>query len=222
MSVRDAQAARELLASLVGRLQEQGERDRAALAQLLHDELGGLLAVARMSLSRAQRDCAASADADLQATLAELEMQLTQAFDVKRRAEEQLRPGLLDHFGAGVALPALYEPACRDAGVNLTVSVARDLPALAPDRAIALYRIGEAALARMLRAGARRIELTLESVEGGCALGLRHDGADEGFDTAPEFQGYALWLARLQGQLAIQRAVPSGCTLRASLPARPR
>ena len=222
MSVRDAEAARELLASLVGRLQEQGEGDRAALAQLLHDELGGLLAVARMTLSRAQRDSAVSGDADLQATLAELEAQLVQAFEVKRRAVEQLRPGLLDHFGLGVALPALYEPACRDAGVQLAISVARDLPALAPDRAIALYRIGEAALARLLRAGARRIELTLEAAEGGCALGLRHDGADEGFDTAPEFQGYALWLARLQGQLAIQRAVPSGCTLRASLPARPR
>ena len=222
MSVHDAQAARELLASLVGRLQEQGERDRVTLAQLLHDELGGLLAVARMTLSRAQRDSAVSGDADLQESLAELETQLLQAFEVKRLAVEQLRPGLLDHFGPGLALPALYEPACRDAGVQLTVSVARDLPALAPDRAIALYRIGAAALARMLRAGARRIELMLEAVEGGCALGLRHDGADEGFDTAPEFEGYALWLERLQGQLAIQRATPSGCYLRASLPARLR
>jgi signal transduction histidine kinase len=222
MSVRDDEDARERLAGLVGRLQEQVERDRAALALLLHDELGGVLAVARMTLSRARRDSAVSGDVDLLERLAELESQLAQAFDVKRRAVEQLRPGLLDHFGLGVALPALYEPACRDAGVQLTVSVARDLPAPAPERAIALYRIGEAALARMLRAGARRIELVLEAVEGGCALGLRHDGADEGFDTAPEFQGFGLWLARLQGQLAIQRAVPSGCTLRASLPARPR
>ena len=222
MSVRDDEDARERLAALVCRLQEQGERDRAALAQLLHDELGGLLAVARMTLSRAQRDSAVSGDADLQESLAELETQLLQAFEVKRLAVEQLRPGLLDHFGLGVALPALYEPACRDAGVQLAISVARDLPALAPDRAIALYRIGEAALARMLRAGARRIELMLEAVEGGCALGLRHDGADEGFDTAPEFEGYALWLERLQGQLAIQRATPAGCYLRASLPARPR
>jgi len=222
VSVRGDEDARERLAALVCRLQEQGERDRVTLAQLLHDELGGLLAVARMTLSRAQRDSAVSGDTDLQESLAELETQLSQAFEVKRRAVEQLRPGLLDHFGLGLALPALYEPACRDAGVQLTVSVARDLPALAPDRAIALYRIGAAALARMLRAGARRIELVLEAVEGGCALGLRHDGADEGFDTAPEFEGYALWLERLQGQLAIQRATPSGCYLRASLPARPR
>ena len=222
MSIRDDAAAREQLAVLVGRLQEQGERDRGAVARLLHDELGGLLAVARMTLSRARRDGAVSDDADLQEALAELEAQLAQAFDVKRRAVDQLRPGLLDHFGAGVALPALYEPACRDAGVQLAVSVARELPALAPERAIALYRIGEAALARMLGAGARHIELALEAVDGGCVLGLRHDGADEGFDTAPEFEGYALWLARLQGQLAVQRATPSGCYLRASLPARPR
>jgi signal transduction histidine kinase len=222
MRERDPLTSRERLAALVGRLQEQAEQERASLAHLLHDALGGQLAVARMTLTRAQRDAAATGDADLQATLAELEAQLAQVFEAKRRAEEQLRPALLDHFGLGVALPSLYEPACRDAGVGLVVNVARDLPVLAPDRAIVLYRVGESALVRMLRAGVRRVELQLDCVDGGCALGLRHDGADEGFDSAPEFNGYVLWVERLQGQWAIQRESPSGCYLRVTVPARPR
>jgi len=217
MSLHDDEASREMLASLVGMLQEQGERERAQLAHLLHDELGGLLAATRMALSRLQRDDVLAGAADVQATLAELEAHLTQAFDVKRRAVEALRPGILDHFGLGVALPSLYEQRCRDAGVQLVVNVARDLPVLPPERAIALYRVGEFALARILRAGPRLVELALDSAAGVYAFGLRHDGADEGFETAPEFAGLALWLARLQGGLAIQRAASSGCYLRATL-----
>lgn len=222
MSVRDDATSRERLESLVGLLQERDEHERSALAHLLHDELGGLLAAARMTLARAQRDGTVSGDADLQAALAEVEQQITQAFEVQRRVVEQLRPGLLDHFGLGIALPSLYEQGCRDAGVRLAVNVARDLPALPPGRSIVLYRVGESALGRLLRAGPRCVELTLEATADTCTLGLRHDGADEGFDTAPEFQGLALWLARLQGQLQIQRAGPSGHSLRAMLPLRER
>jgi signal transduction histidine kinase len=218
MSDRDDATSREQLAALVSLLQERSERERSALAHLLHDELGGLLTVARMTLSRAQLDGTLSGDADLQATLAEIEQQVTQAFELKRRVVEQLRPGLLDHFGLGVALASLYEQGCRDAGVRLAVNVDRDLPALPPDRSIALYRVGEAALGRMLRAGPRCVQLTLQGAAGACTLGLRHDGADEGFDAAPEFAALALWLGQLQGQLAIQRAAPSGCHLRATLP----
>jgi signal transduction histidine kinase len=222
MSVRDDASAREQLAALIGLLQERSERERSALARLLHDDLGGLLAAARMTLSRAQRDGTVSGDADLQATLAELEQQITQAFEVKRRVVEQLRPGLLDHFGPGIALSSLYEQRCRDAGVRLAVNVARDLPALPPDHSIVLYRVGESALGRMLRAGPRCIELSFEGAAGACTLSLRHDGTDEGFDIAPEFEGLAPWLARLQGQLAIRRAAPSGWHLQAMLPLRGR
>jgi signal transduction histidine kinase len=218
MSVCDDAITPEQLKALVGLLQERSERERSALAHLLHDELGGLLAAARMTLSRAQHDCTVSGDAALQATLAEIEQQVTQAFEVKRRVVEQLRPSLLDHFGLGIALSSLYEQGCRDAGVCLAVNVARDLPALPPDRSIALYRVGEFALGRMLYAGPRCVELTLEGAAGACTLGLRHDGADEGFGTAPQIEGLALWLAQLQGQLAIQRVAPSGCYLRAMIP----
>ena len=69
MSLHDDEASREMLASLVGMLQEQGERERAQLAHLLHDELGGLLAATRMALSRLQRDDVLAGAADVQATI---------------------------------------------------------------------------------------------------------------------------------------------------------
>lgn len=199
MANDDAVPEKSMPDGSLGTLLADMERFRAELARELHGELGGALAAARMSLSALRRD--ANPDA---AVLAQVDAQLAAAQAVKQRLVETLRPGLLDHFGVGVALAARCEAACREAGVSLATDVARDLPMLASDEAILLYRIGDAALTRMLRSKPRSLRLALGCVAGEIRLRISQEGASAALDQDAVIVGLGRWLAHLGGSLRIE------------------
>lgn len=186
--------------NVIAALLDQAEEEKAALARALHGELGGALAAARLSLS-ALRDGAAPA-APL---LSRLESQLSAALAVKQRLIDVLRPGLLDHFGAGIALSSHAETACRDAGVAFEASVATDLPRLPPALAILLFRVGVSALQTMLAARPATVRLTLAVLDFQVRCLIDAERVAPSALDAPRLAGYGEWLSAHGGSWRVDQ-----------------
>src|SRR5579875_2932385 len=136
------------LSALSTHLQDLTEKEKAALARNLHDELGGLLTAAKMDLSWLQSRV--TGDPDVERRLQQLGTVLDEAMDVKRRVVEELRPSLLDHFGLATALRSYVESVCAQAGLKaqIAITAAEDVPR---DTAIGLFRIVQEGLTNVVR-----------------------------------------------------------------------
>jgi signal transduction histidine kinase len=207
------------LAALATRQQQLAEAEKARLARRLHDELGGLLTAAKMDLAWLQPRVVQE---PLQGRLARLGGLLDQAMDTKRRAVEELRPSLLDHFGLMPALTAHLQAACGEAGLACELDLPQDCT-LPPDTAITLFRIIQEGLTNTLRhAGASTVTLQLSQGEGACEFRLSDDGC--GFDTAstrgsPGLMAMQHRARSLGGELTLSSAQGKGTTLTVTVPA---
>lgn len=203
--------AETLLAGLLART----ERDKADIARQLHGELGGALAAVRLSLATL-RGAGAEVGANA-VVLDQVDAQLVAAQALKQRLVEALHPGLLDHFGLGVALPAHLEAACRAAGVSYSAKVGTDLPLLSPEPSILLYRLGEHAGAALLRDLPRSLHLGLSGGATGLCLRLRCEGAAPLLTADPAVEALGHWLMRSGGRFSIS-STAEGSELEAVLP----
>jgi signal transduction histidine kinase len=211
------------ISSLLARQLERRERERAALARTLHDELCGQLVAARMLVARLLEPSTLPSDVAL-IGLKEVERQLAAAITINRRIVERLRPGLLDHFGLSPALQALVEGQGRDAGLEVAVRLPQEPLELSPEAGICLYRVAEEALDNVVKhAQASRVELQVVRQATRCVMTLRDNGV--GFDPSrlADLASVGLPLMRerlgaLGGRLALTAAPGSGVCLVASLP----
>lgn len=210
--------------SLLARQLERRERERAALARTLHDELCGQLVAARMLVARLLEPLSRRATDVERIGLEDVERQLATAITINRRIVERLRPGLLDHFGLPTALKALFEAQGRDAGLEVAVQLPQEPLELSPEAGICLYRVAEEALDNVVKhAQASRVELQVVHQATRCVMTLRDNGV--GFDPS-QLQGLHTvglplireWLGALGGGLALTAAPGSGVCLVASLP----
>ncbi len=189
--------AQQLLEALATQ-QQQGEQLRAGLARLLHDELGALLAAARLELSRLRQGQPQA----VAAALGAVERQLVQALEIKRQSVEVLRPGLLDHFGLLVALRSRFEQRCGAEGVPLRCQLPPGSAPLAPAHAVALYRLAEAVLESALGAGAGALALSGEVAGGILQLQIAREGIAAELERSPLALGLILGLRWLGGSYA--------------------
>src|SRR5262249_51213408 len=127
------------LSSLSAFLQTNSEREKAALARELHDELGGILTPAKMDLAWLQGRL--GGDPEYGERMNRLAKLIDQGIDLKRRIIEDLRPSLLDHLGLSSALQWYVDEACHAANLQCELHIAADLERMPGDLEIALYRI---------------------------------------------------------------------------------
>src|SRR5512137_3019278 len=85
---------------LLAHLQQRAEEERQRLARMLHHDVSGMLAAARMDLSRLIAREAADGDAAEQ--LRRVDQLLAQVIGDARAEMKRLRPALIDHFGLPV------------------------------------------------------------------------------------------------------------------------
>ena len=150
-------------------VQGQFEAEKARIARRLHGDVAGMLAAARMDLSRLAG--AHADDAGLREQVARVDQILEAVIQNARSEMQRLHPALLDHFGLSAALRHLVEQACRAGGAEYTL----ELPDFADARvsapmALAAYRAVEAllesgALSRVvvtLREGASQVLLHID------------------------------------------------------------
>lgn len=170
----------EELRALAAHAQAACERERARIARDLHDHLGQLLTALQLDvdwLERRHRELADGQAPGLVERTAAISAHVREATASVQRIATELRPAVLDRLGLGPALRrALHDFGLRT-GIACEARIPDEVPALADDAEIALYRIAQEALTNVARhAGARWTRVTLGSDAGALILSIEDDG----------------------------------------------
>ncbi len=223
-SLRVARAARDRARDLLWRLIHAEEEERKRIAGELHDRMGQRLFELCYGIDRC-RSALGDASAEAAALLERLGTDARACGDEIRELMNQLRPTVLDDFGASEAVKD-YGAALLESG-ELAVRVEVDPGANAsrPEVNAALFRILQEAVLnvrRHARARALWIELRRDPARDLLELVVRDDGL--GFDPAVPARGhYGLLTMRERaeacgGALEIDSAPGRGTRVRVSVP----
>ena len=126
---------------LVAYLERRNEEERTRVSVMLHHDVAGMLAAARMDLSRLTARVAQ--DTELTDQLRRVDQLLEQVIRDARREMQRLHPALIDHFGLPMALRHLIEETCRGRGVQYTMDFAESVDGLEPPVPLAVFRVVE-------------------------------------------------------------------------------
>jgi len=198
------------------------ERDKAALAQSLHDHTGGFLAAVMMDITWSEMHLAADA-AEVRTKLARAHAALDAAIDLNRRTIEELRPTLLENFGLVAALKWHFTGACKAAGIHCHQQYPEPAPRLVPHAAIALYRIAQTILALLVAQQTQQVNVALALSEARIVLQLQGSGMPDDFTGDDEATKDALSSVRgrirsLGGSVVVQMP-PGGAAFKFELSA---
>jgi two-component system sensor histidine kinase UhpB len=156
-----------------GRVLAAQEAERLRIAQELHDQVGQELTAVLLGLSRVGSRAAAELHDDV---LALQDVVRASLEDVRRIAIE-LRPEALEELGLGSALAVLTERLHERLGLEVTLSIAPDLPDLTAEAELVIYRVAQEALTNVARhAGVDAAELALAPEDGRLTLSVRDRG----------------------------------------------
>ena len=149
------------------------ENERQRIARELHDEVGQTLTGVMLQLEGIHR----AAPPELGEAVAQLQETARGGVEEVREIARGLRPQALDEFGLRSALATLAAGFEERTRVRVRVRVAPDLPALAAEQDLAVYRVAQEGLTNVARhAGAGEVELSLTRVVGGVLLRVADDG----------------------------------------------
>lgn len=204
---RAASSARALLAQ---------EAERRRIAQELHDEVGQSMTAILLGLKRAADD----APPRLRKELHEVQEITRESLDEVRRLVRRLRPGVLDDLGLVSALTSLTEDFAAHTGLQVTRRFDADLPDLAPETELVLYRVAQESLTNVARhANAERVAVALQHTDDGVALTVTDDGS--GIKAPREGAGIRGMRERallIGGSLEITPAPPTGTRVQLTAP----
>lgn len=159
--------------SSVRRALSAQEAERRRIARELHDQIGQNLTAVVLELKRL-RGRVEPAYAD---TLADAQELARESLEELRRISYELRPAALDDFGLASALTALGTAIARRTDIAVTLDIAADLPPLASDVELAVYRVAQEALTNAVRhSGGSRAHVRLSAPTGRLLLQVSDDG----------------------------------------------
>src|SRR4030095_11695773 len=172
---RTVQQRTAMLFHLSSSLQKVAEREKAALARELHDELGGLLVATKIDVSwlrKRETDNSEATNLRWDRVLRCLDEGLT----LKRRVIESLRPTLLDNVGLVAALRWLTDETLRRQGINCEEQYPESMPELSPDARIAVFRVIQECLTNIVKhAKAKSVLLRVTADAGKLTVIVRDD-----------------------------------------------
>lgn len=207
------------LRTLAGYLQTVREDEKSFLARELHDELGGLLTAAKLTLTRMRVKL--SGDAEMLERIEQVSAHLNGGIALKRRIVEDLRPSTLSALGLTIALQTL----CAETGRSLGIPIATAITEvqLNPDAELGIFRIVQEALTNIGKyADATEVSVELRETPTEVVLTIQDNG--QGFDLTilqPGQHGLAGMRFRvesLSGTMAMQSAPGAGVRIAVRLP----
>lgn len=220
-----ARAATELQVSreLTQAMQERAERDSAAIARELHDELGQhVTAIKSMGVSIGRR--AGDGDAPIAQAAGLIVQSADRIHDAVRTILGRLRPVSLDQFGLPDALSDLVSDLrLTHPDKQFTLRIAPGLESVEPVLATTAYRVAQESLTNALRhAGCTAVAVNLRIQDGMMVLQVDDNG--RGVDPmSPPREGLGVAgmrerAAMAGGRLDFARSRQGGVTVRLSLP----
>jgi PAS domain S-box-containing protein len=220
--ITELKKVQDQLRRLSGSIMDGQEKERAAIARELHDELGQVLTALRMDCVW-MRDRLKQTDAKAsERTFAMCEL-IDQTIDDVRSIAVRLRPGVLDDLGLTDALEWYTTDFEKRTGIACTFSHF-DVPEVNDMVATAAYRITQEALTNVARhSNATHVDVTLQAEEGRLTLEVVDHG--RGFSTKGLEEADCLGMAGMReraslvgGSLAIQSQRGKGTTVFFTLP----
>ena len=149
------------------------EEERLQLARELHDEIGQSLTGLLLQLDH----MAKAAPPEIAGDAAEAREAARTSLEEVRRIARQLRPEALDDLGLTSAVTFLTDRISARSGLDIHRSLARDVPPLAPETELVIYRVAQESLTNVIRhADARRIDLSLTAAGDSVVLRVTDDG----------------------------------------------
>lgn len=172
------------LRTLAGYLQTVREDEKSYLARELHDELGGLLTAAKLTLARMRVKL--SLDAEMLERIEQITLYLNAGIALKRKIVEDLRPSTLSALGLNVALATMCTDSSQHLGIPIQTSITTvQLP---PDTELGIYRIVQEAFTNIGKyAEATQVSVKLQQTETEILLDIKDNG--HGFDMASLLPG---------------------------------
>ena len=166
-------ASRKQLSELAQHLQSNIERERAAIAREIHDEVGGALTAIKFDLAWIGRHADAPA---VQQRVASAQETVAHAVEASQRIMHNLRPAILDQ-GLVAALQWLAGRFERRSGVGCLFRTSRDSFALPAGVPLVAYRFAQEALTTVSKhAAATRVTIDLTLAGGVLSLEVADDG----------------------------------------------
>lgn len=221
---RTVQQRTAMLFHLSSSLQKVAEREKAALARELHDELGGLLVATKIDVSWLRKRIDDGSEAS-KLRWERILRSMDEGLSLKRRVIESLRPTLLDNVGLVAALGWLVDESLRRAGIACEESYPENMPELSPDARIAVFRAVQECLMNITKhAKAKSVLLRVTAENDQLSVVVRDDGVgiDEGRIETSQSHGLLGMRHRiesLEGKMAIRSLGPGvGTECRFTLP----
>ena len=220
--ITELKKAQEQLRLLSGSIMNSQEKERAAIARELHDELGQVLTALRMDavwlserLKGKEPEAAARA-----VTMCDL---IDTTIDEVRALATRLRPGMLDDFGLIDALDWYTKYFAQRTGISC-IYKHLNVPQVDDLVATAAYRIAQEALTNVARhAFATRVKIDLQVKNGVLTLSVSDNG--RGFESQKLAESDCLGLAGMRerasllgGRLEMQSIPGKGTRVRFRLP----
>ncbi len=163
---------------LAADLQFSTERERAAIARELHDELGSALVSIKFHLDGLRRRAASNEVLGPESFSQSLSV-IAVSIATMRRLVERLRPSILNHLGLFAALRWQLAESCTASGLQGNAHIPEEEPDFSPDSAILLVRILSEAIERGLGPlHPKIVDLDVRIVDFNFHMDIRHDSAD--------------------------------------------
>lgn len=223
---REVAALAEALNSMLDRLEDERresarraliaqESERARVARELHDEVGQTLTAVALRAERAAAD-----PTEQDRALAEISATVLRSLDDVHRIGRELRPEALDDLGLVNALIALCSHVGRQGGIQVERELDGQLPPLAPELELVIYRVAQEALTNALRhSGGGRVIVALNRVGNQVVLAVADDG--RGLPDGRHeggLQGMRERAMLIGAQLELSSQTGRGTTVRLSVP----
>jgi two-component system sensor histidine kinase UhpB len=228
---RDARSANAALIdsehklhALTQHLEHAKEDERRAIAQEIHDDIGGALTALKFEVARLGRELAGVPQHTPR--MQAIHQLLESAVVATHRIQHALRPAVLD-AGLVPALDWLARGFGERTGLPIDFRSNLDEFDIAPDRAAALYRVAQEALTNVRKhAQAHRVHLQLFALGDEVTLEIADDGAGFDIDSLNVTPGFGvrglLERARgLDGWAEVSSSPGRGTTVMFSIPPRP-
>lgn len=220
----------ESLRQLSARLLQLQDEERRHIARDLHDITGQKLALQSLELSQVLKENGHRIPAKYRRMLTECASLSKEVSGEIRTLSYLLHPPLLDELGLPAAVRWYTEGFQKRTGIATEVDVSRDLPRLAPDVEMSLFRVVQESLTNVHRySGSPRVLIRIQRVDCEMRLEVRDFGKGMCADAPSSspanvaslgvgIQGMHERMRQLSGRLEVSSQPDAGTSVLATIP----